>query len=55
MKTTKQKSLSKRQKQALDRHSVHHTPKHMAEMKRRMRGGSTFTRAHTAAMQKVGK
>ncbi len=49
------KSLTKRQKDALKRHSKHHTRKHMTEMRRRMRGGSTFTAAHKAAMKKVGR
>ena len=49
------KSLTKRQKDALKRHSKHHTRKHMTEMRRRMRGGSTFTVAHKAAMKKVGR
>mgnify|MGYP003133775542 FL=1 len=49
------KPLTKRQKDALKKHSKHHTKKHMAEMRRRMRGGSTFTVAHKAAMKKVGR
>mgnify|MGYP003148901449 FL=1 len=49
------KTLTKRQKDALKKHSKHHTQKHMAEMRRRMRGGSTFTAAHKAAMKKVGR
>tara|TARA_Y100000004_G_C8676419_1_gene311473 strand:- start:109 stop:267 length:159 start_codon:yes stop_codon:yes gene_type:complete len=50
------KKLTKRQEQALARHSVHHTNKHMAEMKRLMKNsGKTFTEAHKIAMRKVGK
>jgi hypothetical protein len=46
------KPLTKRQKDALKKHSKHHTKKHMAEMRRRMRGGSTFTVAHKAGYEK---
>ena len=49
------KMLTKRQKDTLKKHSKHHTKKHMAEMRRRMKAGSTFTAAHKAAMKKVGK
>ncbi len=60
MATTKKKKparkqLTKRQKDTLARHAKHHTKKHMAEMRRRMKAGSTFTAAHKAAMKKVGK
>jgi len=48
------KKLTARQEQALARHSVHHTNKHMAEMKRLMRAGKTFTQSHKLAMRKVG-
>ena len=47
--------ISKKQKSTLKKHSKHHTKKHMAEMRRRMKAGSTFTAAHKAAMKKVGK
>ena len=47
--------LTKRQQDAMKKHSKHHTRKHMAEMRRRMKAGSTFTAAHKAAMKKVGK
>tara|TARA_R110001583_G_scaffold46412_6_gene145580 strand:+ start:2761 stop:2907 length:147 start_codon:yes stop_codon:yes gene_type:complete len=46
--------LTKRQKQTLAKHKVHHTSKHMAEMKRLMNKGKTFTQAHKLAMKKVG-
>ena len=48
-------ALTKRQQSALKRHSVHHTSKHMTEMRKLMRAGKTFTQAHKAAMKKVGK
>ena len=47
--------LTKRQKDALKRHKAHHTPKHMAYMRKVMRNGKTFTQAHKEAMKKVGK
>ena len=48
-------ALTKRQQTALKRHSVHHTAKHMSEMRKMMRSGKTFTQAHRATMKKVGK
>tara|TARA_R100000234_G_C4929362_1_gene147771 strand:+ start:575 stop:736 length:162 start_codon:yes stop_codon:yes gene_type:complete len=51
----KPKKLTARQQAALKRHSVHHTAKHMAEMRKSMRAGKTFTEAHRGAMRKVGK
>tara|TARA_R100001460_G_scaffold83575_1_gene124491 strand:+ start:405 stop:563 length:159 start_codon:yes stop_codon:yes gene_type:complete len=51
----KKKTLTKRQNDALKRHSVHHTSKHMAEMRRLMRNGATFTESHRKAMRKIGK
>lgn len=47
--------LSKRQTDALSRHSKHHTAKHMAEMRKAMRGGKSFTASHKSAMKKVGR
>ena len=49
------KKLTKRQEEALERHSIHHTKKHMNEMRKLMLGGKTFTEAHKMAMKKVGK
>tara|TARA_R100001015_G_C4506445_1_gene79447 strand:- start:231 stop:392 length:162 start_codon:yes stop_codon:yes gene_type:complete len=51
----KPKKLTARQQTALKRHSVHHTSKHMADMRRSMRAGKTFSEAHRSAMRKVGK
>ena len=50
-----QKELTKRQIETLKRHAVHHSPKHMQHMKRKMKQGKTFTEAHKQAMKKVGK
>jgi|TARA_R100001463_G_scaffold88792_1_gene143589 hypothetical protein len=52
---SKQKQLTTRQKETLKKHSVHHTAKHMAEMRKMMRGGKTFSAAHKAAIKKVGR
>ena len=54
-KVSKKKALTDRQKETLKKHSIHHTAKHMAMMRRLMREGSTFTSAHKKAMKKVGK
>jgi len=47
------KELTKRQKDALKKHSPHHSTKHISEMKKHMRKGKTFTQAHKIAMKKV--
>ena len=47
--------LTTRQKNLLEKHSEHHSAKHMEFMKRRMRAGDTFTQAHKKAQMKVGK
>lgn len=51
----KKKAITKRQQETLKKHSVHHTPKHMAEMRKLIKNGETFTSAHKKAMKKVGK
>ena len=51
----KRKSLTKRQKTTLKRHKKHHTAKHMTAMRKAMRKGKTFTKAHKLAMKKVGR
>ena len=48
-------ALTKRQQATLKKQSVHHTKKHMTEMRKLMRAGKTFTQAHRAATKKVGK
>jgi len=47
--------LTKRQKETLAKHKVHHTAKHMAFMRKEMGKGKTFTQSHKLAMKKVGK
>ena len=47
-------ALSKKQKKTLEKHSNHHTKKHMSLMKRLMKGGTTFSASHKKAQQQVG-
>ena len=49
--------LTKRQKDALQRHQAAHghTKKHMNEMTKAMLNGKTFMEAHVIAMKKKGK
>lgn len=49
------KELTKKQKEMLKKHSVHHTKKHMDEMKKLMLAGKTFKQAHDITMKKIGK
>tara|TARA_R110000796_G_C14535162_1_gene432326 strand:+ start:727 stop:888 length:162 start_codon:yes stop_codon:yes gene_type:complete len=51
----KAKKLTPRQLDTLKKHSKHHTPKHMAVMRKDMKAGKTFTQAHKDAMKKVGR
>jgi hypothetical protein len=51
----KAKTLTARQENALQKHEVHHTKKHMTVMRRLMREGKTFTESHKIAMKEVGK
>ena len=54
-KLLKLKKLTKSQTDTLKKHSVHHTKKHMSFMRSEMKKGTTFKKAHTTAMKKVGK
>ncbi len=47
--------LTEAQKKKLEKHSDHHTKKHMDLMKRLMRQGLTFNEAHKIAQSRVGK
>ena len=49
------KKLTDKQKSTLKKHSVHHSKKHMAMMKKEMRAGKSFTAAHKKAQKMVGK
>jgi hypothetical protein len=50
----KTKTLTTRQKSTLQRHSKHHSAKHMAMMKKEMKNGMSFTAAHKKAQKVVG-
>ena len=47
--------LTKKQKEMLEKHKVHHTPKHMQMMKKLMKQGKSFSQAHKMAMTSLGK
>ena len=47
--------LTPKQQATLKKHSVHHSAKHMAMMRKEMRAGTSFTAAHKKAQKKVGK
>jgi len=47
--------LTEKQIKMLEKHSAHHSKKHMDMMKKMMRDGKTFTAAHKAAQKEVGK
>tara|TARA_R100000655_G_scaffold21779_3_gene44539 strand:- start:443 stop:604 length:162 start_codon:yes stop_codon:yes gene_type:complete len=51
----KKKELTKRQKDTLKKHSVHHSKKHMAMMRKEMRAGKSFSAAHKKAKRLIGK
>ena len=46
--------LTKRQQQTMQKHSKHHSKKHMMSMAKAMIKGSTFTAAHKIAKKEVG-
>ena len=48
-------ALTKRQQTTLQKHTKHHTSKHMAFMRKKMNAGMSFTQSHKLAMKKVGK
>tara|TARA_R100001460_G_scaffold7036_3_gene18236 strand:- start:357 stop:536 length:180 start_codon:yes stop_codon:yes gene_type:complete len=52
---SKPKELTDRQKNALKKHKEHHTYKHMANMRKLMKAGKTFTESHKITMKKIGK
>ena len=54
-KKNEKKKLSKAQLTKLQKHSEHHSTKHMNLMKKLMLQGNNFSKAHKAAMDKVGK
>jgi len=51
----KKPGMTQNQKDKLKTHSKHHSTKHMASMKKDMKNGMSFSRAHANALKKVGK
>ena len=51
----KNKTLTKRQQQAMKKHAKHHTKKVLADMKRQILAGKSFTEAHKKAPKKKVK
>ena len=49
------RELTKRQKDTLKKHSVHHSSAHMTMMRKLMKSGETFTASHKKAQKMVGK
>ena len=49
------KQLTAKQKDMLKKHKVHHTAKHMTQMRKDMKNGKSFYQSHKIAMKKVGK
>ena len=47
--------LNRKQKIILKKHSEHHSVKHMDMMKKEMKNGKSFTKAHNKAQKKIGK
>ena len=48
-------ALTKRQQTAMKRHGEHHTAKHLRDMLKRMKKGTSFTAAHKASQKAVGR
>ena len=46
--------IDKKEKKTLTKQKIHHTAKHMAQMKKDMKKGVTFNKSHIKAMKKVG-
>lgn len=51
----KKKELSPAMKKKLKEHSIHHSVKHMNQMKKDIMNGGSFTASHKIAQKKVGK
>ena len=54
-KTKNSNGLTQKQKDKLKEHKKHHTAKHMSIMRKMMKGGVSFTKAHNVAKKIVGK
>ena len=47
--------LTESQMNMLEKHKIHHTAKHISLMKRLMKAGLSFSKAHKKAMIDIGK
>ena len=47
-------TLSQKQKEQLKAHKMNHTPKHMAMMRKLMKEGMSFTKAHNKTKKEIG-
>jgi hypothetical protein len=47
--------LSKKQKEAMNKHRKHHTSRHMRRMTSLMEKGDTFSVAHKKTMKEIGR
>ena len=52
---TKNNTLSLKQKEKLKAHKINHTPKHMAMMRKLMKEGMSFTKAHNKTLKEIGQ
>jgi len=54
-KIKKSNGLTQKQKDKLKEHAKHHTTKHMSIMTKMIKGGTSFSKAHSVAQKMVGK
>ncbi len=54
-KKTVKTGLTDSQKDKLKKHKEHHTQAHMTMMRKLMREGMSFTKAHNQTMKNIGK
>ena len=50
-----ERKITEQQKKKLADHKIHHTSKHMTEMRRLMKMGKSFTEAHRMTQKKIAK
>ena len=51
---TANNTLSLKQKEQLKAHKMNHTPKHIAMMRKLMKEGMSFTKAHNKTIKELG-
>ena len=55
IKNGKRVGMTQNQRDKLKQHAKHHSAKHLASMRKDMKNGMSFTKAHNKAMKMVGK